>query len=472
MKKLIFALFAVSIWFDSSPAKQITGEGFGATRKEAKEESLADLIQNIQVEVKSEFSSTKTVKTRSYEETRNKVINLKSDLPVLGVTYALREEVDGFLSRAILDYSAVNLYESSLKNTREMIERDMRVLKGLKSNSEKEAILREVLAGLDQYYKYRIVAQFLGSESIPEIDITRAEIKARISRLSEKADTLDFGARTAAGAFREKNIYIFPPATENSREITEFASAVKDRLSAHMDTAISPKIADYYLMGRYRELEDGIELTCHLLDKQYNTVRTSVVSYLPAAYKEYETRPKTIDFDKLLNTGVVASKDLRPAISTSMGTRDLLFKKGETFSLLAKMNRPGYFYLVVHVLKAAEEYSYIIDLQEGGGNRKFVYFVNADDVNKWVELGEFEVVPPYGVETVQMMASTRDLVDKIPQTHYDIKTRLFKIGNDPSSAVLRTRGLIRKERLNKEEGTSATKACFAEANLLLTTIEK
>lgn len=472
MNKLIFILFLVFFWCDTSPAKQITGEGFGATRKEAKEESLADLTQNIQVEVKSEFSSIKTVKTRSFEETRNKVINLKSDLPILGVTYNLREEVDGFLARAILDYVAVTLYENSLKNTREMIEKNIRVLANLKSNAEKEGILKETLAELDQYYKYRIVAQFLGSENIPEIDLTKAEIKARISRLLQKADTLDFGARIAAAEFNEKNIYIFPPTTKDSREITEFASAVKDRLSVHMDTVISPKIADYFLTGRYQALDGGLELTYHLLDKGYNTVRTSVVSFLPAAYGKYETRPKTVDFDKLLKTGIVVSKDLRPAISTSMGTRDLLFKKGETFRLLAKMNTPGYFYLVVHTLKTAAKYSYAVDLQEGAGDRKFVYYINADDVNKWVELGEFEVVPPYGVETVQMMASTGDLMDKIPPTHYDIKTRLYKIGNDPSSAVLLTRGIIRKERLKNEEGTSDPKAYFAEANLVLTTIEK
>ena len=62
MKRImILTIVVILTCFSNSSAMQITGEGYGENQNEARKEALADLSQRIQVEVKSEFSSTESV---------------------------------------------------------------------------------------------------------------------------------------------------------------------------------------------------------------------------------------------------------------------------------------------------------------------------------------------------------------------------------------------------------------------------
>ena len=467
MKKLIFVFIVLFLCGNVCLANEITGKGYGKTEDNAKKEALADLSQNIYVEVNSEFSSIETVVNDAFEELKNRVINLKSDLPVLGATYEVMTLREEFFVEAGLSYNSVVLYEAELKNVKKQIDRNLQNLKKKIPNAEKEVLLKGILTNLAQYDRFRIVAQFMQSKNIPDVEITEEEIKNQLNRVLQKADTLDRGLEKIARGIKKKKIYIYPPTTRNSSEITEFASAVKARLSALVNTVASPENAHYYLSGEYQILKNGIELTYHLLDTGRNTVHTVMATFLPAAYKGYDIEPKTTDFDKLLKTGVVISGDLRVDVATSKGKRDLVFYKGERLKMLVKMNRPGYFYVVVHNLKKNEKYSYLIDYYEGKDDRRFIYHVSADEANKWIELGEFDVVPPFGVETLQIIASSEDLINKVPKNNFDYKTELYKIGNNPYESVGMTRGLIRKERKDKH----GKNVSFAEATLVFTTLK-
>jgi hypothetical protein len=115
------------------------------------------------------------------------------------------------------------------------------------------------------------------------------------------------------------------------------------------------------------------------------------------------------------------------------------------------------------VLKEHRRYSYLLELQEAERNRKFVYYVNADDANKWISLGEFDVVKPFGVESLQVIASTVDPVDELPSYRYDPKTGLYISFREPKEGVLKARAL--RKKMSEEAQT-------AEAVLMLTTMEK
>ena len=76
------------------------------------------------------------------------------------------------------------------------------------------------------------MAILLGSKNIPEIDITEVEIKNQLKKLKEKVDDLDMAARLIAEPIADRDrIYIYPPTTRDSHEITQFADGVKRRLS-------------------------------------------------------------------------------------------------------------------------------------------------------------------------------------------------------------------------------------------------
>lgn len=471
--KRIFALLLIGSLFivQNAFAQRVSGTGFGKTLDEAKKEALADLSQNIRVEVNSEFSSVQTQKNRSLDELKTKIIHLKSDLPILGAQFSSLTSQEGFMVDAILSDSSTGLYAKELQQTVDLISLNLKNSEKNIGNAAKVNLLQGILTQIDQYYKMRIVAQFLKCNPIPDIPVTSDDIASRLSTLETKADTLDFGIGILARIFDKKTVFIYPPTAEQSSEVTQFGRAVKDHLAKVIKTTTQPDKADVIVIGSYKLLKDGLELTCRLIDANNNTLKTGVVFFLPSAYAGYTVKPVSLDFEKLVQEGYVIPGDFRVDIKSEKGKRDLLYTRGDTMKLLVKMNKPGYFYLVSHNIKEKDTYSYIINYTDEPGDRKFVYYVNGDAVNKWLELGDFDVVPPFGVETLQMVASTDDLVNRVPKNYFDSKTGLYTIGTSggkdrglpvaskPGQALAATRGLVMKK-----------KSASAEAVLMFTSM--
>jgi hypothetical protein len=159
MRSTPFTLIALVIWCQIACAQPITGMGYGKTKHEAKQEALADLSQNIQVDIKSEFSSMKTVRGDDFNEKRSNSINLKSNLPLLGVKFDITDFKDKYFVEAKLEYNTLILYEKELRNIKKSINRNLAIEKKAQSNSEKASILEAILTDLDQFNKYRIVAK-------------------------------------------------------------------------------------------------------------------------------------------------------------------------------------------------------------------------------------------------------------------------------------------------------------------------
>lgn len=466
MKKIIFLFLSVFfvLTTTSFAGKTIAGHGFGKTEKAAKSEALADLSQSIFVNIRSEFTDRTLVEGRGVKKRSEKILNMESDLPILGAKFTVFPQSDGYDVNAVLKDDSLVIYERELNNLLNDIKKNLLAVKKSSSASEKSRLLKSTYAKLTQFIKYRTVAQFFNSKNVPELKTTKSEVRNMIKKIESKADTLKFGLKRLSRDFKIKSVYIHPPSTRNSSEITQFASVVKDILSSYIPSKNSKREADFYLVGEYKILKDGIDLTYTLMDKENNTLKTSVVTFLPIAYRNYEYKPKTVNFAKLIKTGLVVSSDFRTDIITSAGRKNLLFKKGNTLKLMVKMTKPGYFYLLVHSFKKDGKYSYLINFDDSRGNRKFIKYVNPDDVNKWIILGEFEVVPPFGVETMQMIASTTDLVDKVPVNHLDPSTQLYKLGGKPINNVTLTRGLMLKP-------TGGKKALSAESVLTFTTMK-
>jgi len=471
MKKLallLLPMLLLLLWTPPLFARDYTGTGICPTRSEARKEALADLSQAIHVEVVSEFSSVVTQTATTTDALNTKHLDISSRLPLFGVTLSVAPSGSEFKATAHLSPEALPLYTKELPVVRRKIAKALAKTDNARTHAEKIALLQEALTRLDRFQRLSLVARLLGGTVSAPPDITEGEIKTRIGQLEKKADSLDEGLKRMAKHFTEKGIYIFPPTTGSSREITPFASAVKDHLAVYVNTSASPASAACTLTGEYTVLDGGVELTCRLMDREQNTLRTAMAWFLPGATQGYRTQPETLDFEKLIASGMVVSSDFAVDIKTADGRSDLLYKPGETITLLIKMNRPGYFYLMSHAFKGAP-YTYLVELSDAPGNRKFVSYIGPDEAGKWVTLGDFEAVPPFGVETVQVYAATRDLEERVPHTFPDPATDLYKVGSPekegsrPSEAVVTTRGLMRK----KNKGSAQ-----AEASLTITTLAR
>lgn len=448
-------------------SRTLTGEGYGKTDKEAKKEALADLSSAIQAEVQSEFKSIVTVFGKGGEDVdkvSRKIINVKSELPILGAEFTvIPVKKESFASAVIDSRKVLKLYMEKLKDIRRESVSLLEVLEKAESNSSQHASLVDLLTAINRYDKYKTVAILLGSGKIEPLPIAEAEVRERLRRIEKSVDSIDLATKIIAKGIEQKGIYIYPPKTGESNEITQFASIVSDKLAGYLKTVRLPDTADYFMTGNYEITDKGIDLTYHLSDMDFHTIKSRSVRLDSRSYAEYEVRPKTISFDKLLHKGYVVSSDFRIDVSTNSGRESLLFKDGDEIELFIKINSPGYFYLVGHVNKEKDRYSYLLGLQEGEGGRKFVSYVNADDANRWISLGTFEAVAPFGVESLQIIASSADLVDKLPSYEYDRNDGLYIISKNPESAVMQMRAL--KKKISKKEKT-------AEAVLMFTTMKK
>lgn len=326
-------------------------------------------------------------------------------------------------------------------------------------------MLKNIMTDLTQFNKFKIVALFLDSKKIPEVKITEIEIKNKIFETSQNIDTIDLGAKKISENIKIKNIFIHPPKTRDSKEITQFASVIKDNLSKYLNTVTDPTKANYYLKGTYDILKNGIDLTYQLLDRDFNIINTYMVKLTPKAYENYDYEPKNLDFTKILEQGLVITNDFKIDIRTNYGKDDLIFKEGEEVEIFVKMNRPGYFYCVGHVNKKEEKYSYLLEINpDSQANRKFIFLMNDDDVNKWVSIGSFEISKPFGLESLQFIASKQDLVNSVPYNIYDNSLGYYILSSEPEKNVVVTRGLKPKKTSKEELG--------AENILLFTTIKK
>jgi hypothetical protein len=71
-------------------------------------------------------------------------------------------------------------------------------------------------------------------------------------------------------------------------------------------------------------------------------------------------------------------------------------------------------------------------------------FINADDANHWISLGTFTVEEPFGVESLQIIASNKKITT-LPKTKYDEDSGYYIISKNINKTLMATRGLKKKK---------------------------
>jgi len=466
---LVMAMFLVKLF-----SLEITGIGISDTEDGAKKAALQDLSLRIEADVQTEvIDKIEELKTNGItvsDEYTKSVVNIKSEIPLYG--YILNSYKKGkfwYCDAKLSTSSSLNIYSEKLKEAKNEIDKNLSLLKTASGNRLKIDLASKNLTYIKQFYKLKTVVLSLGGKEFPEISTTEEEMRSIIMSLEGKADDIQTAVKMISDRIKDKKgIYVFPPTPRDSHEITQFAGALKYSIENAINAAPSPDTSTYYLKGKYeilKEGKEGIDLVYSLVDKNSNNIDSFFIRLAPSSFQEYEIFPKTTSFDKLLHEGLVVSNDFKIDINTNRGKNDLLFSRGETVKLLFKLNRAGYYYIVGHVVKDDEKYSYLLDVNDADGASKFVSFINQDDANKWIEIGEFSVEPPFGVESLQIIASNKDLKNGIPNYKYDDELGYYFISKDPEKGAMMTRGL---KKVDSEKNKSLT----SEAVLFMTTMDK
>lgn len=104
----------------------------------------------------------------------------------------------------------------------------------------------------------------------------------------------------------------------------------------------------------------------------------------------------------------------------------------------------GYIYLVGYTQTTDGKMSYLLELSEGVGDSKFIKFINADDASRWISLGAFTISAPFGIESLQVIASNKK-IRSLPTTKYDEESGYYIISTNIKKALKKTRGLRPKK---------------------------
>lgn len=467
MKKIVALSLAVVSVF----AFSVKGIGYGETKKDSKKEALADLSSSISTEVKSYYKKVNEKSGQGVVTMGEKRVETFSHLPLIGVEFGIYKKGEEYVTEAIIDsYRTLAMYESRLKDLQKSIKKNYAYLKTEKlSKIRQMEVLDSLLKEVSTFERYKVVAKFFGSGENDTIEVTEAEIKEKLLGLQTSADSLRFASKVLTRDLDQKNIFVYPVTTKESREVTQFSSVLRDEAARLVDSTKNVKNADYVLTGNYDILKNSIIVTYTLLDKTFKEVKTNMIEITKPAYEKLNFQPTVLSFDKLLNNNMIVSSKFNVQINTNKGNENLLFKKGEIINLYAKMNQVGYFYLVGHTLHKNKKYSYLVELNEASGNQKFIRYVDGDEINRWIDLGEFEVGAPFGVESLQMIASTKNLVNAVPSYDFSSAYELYLLSSSDKAPLMPEASLQSVRAIMKKKNKKAQKA---EAVLLFTTMEK
>lgn len=458
--KLKTIILACGLLLPYTISADISGIGFAQTNKEAKKEALSDLSQVIKSEVRTSFES---ISTDAGSKAKSN-IKISSNLPILGADFTFIDRALEVEANVKLTPSKVNkLYTKKLQNLNKEIDSLLKELKVSKSSTLKLKLYEDIFSLLNEYDRYESVAIILDANLVKRPAITKAKIKVQLAKLTSNIDSINMASTVLADSFKNKKIFVYPPLLQNNTTVAQFGSVLQKELKSKLNSTSTPKTSLYLLVGEYTLTKNAMVLNYELLSTKTNeVVKSKTISINPLAYKNLITKPKGIDFDSLLNSGIVSSNSLKVSLNSNRGSENLLFNKGEEVELFVKLNKMGYYYIVGYTQTKNTKQSYLLELSEGHGNSKFVNFINADDANRWMSLGAFTIEPPFGIESIQVIASNKKITS-LPHTQYDENSGYYLISKDIKKALVKTRGL--KKKVSK-------KAQMSEDVMSFTTVMK
>jgi hypothetical protein len=443
------------------PYVKIKEIGYGATVNEARRDALENLVSSIQINV------LKLVKlcTNDFGDCGSVVkVNTQSELPIMGAHYQRLNSAQNnekFLVW-IDSKSSLPIYVRDLDRLSSQITKALGILETLKPASQRYRVIDELLGLILQYDKKQIVANALGAYTKEEsFNVSVSKLKEELKQLEKKASSLGFAAKVLIKNISAESIFVQAAHVKNTKEVTPFAYAIKEYVSAYLDTVSVKHAGKYTMQGEYEILENGdIFLSYQLIDLNYKVINRNSIVIAKAAHHSFRSKPDALEFETVFHSNVSLNNEFRAELKTQDGTDSLYYKIGERIKLFVRLNKPGYYYIIGHITQTDDALSYLLELNEGDGNEKFIRYISPEQANHYVEIASFDVIPPHGVEHLQLMASAQK-IKKLPNYRYD---KGYYVIDGSKGRVVQTVRLVRGLGLHKEKN-----ALISESMLTYTT---
>ena len=301
------------------------------------------------------------------------------------------------------------------------------------------------------------VYQLLAPEApIQTIAVTPVEIEDALLKLQQNPDSLAaLAANMGIKYLGYERIFVRPFTQHNELAITPFAQALQAEITGRVDAISDKNYAFYELVGHYQHTETGIQISAQLINvtrEGLSEIAAASSHHIQTQFvSQFQSAPVQPSFDRVLTRDTLTSAELEVKLRTNKGNRDLLFNQGETVVLQIKANRPVFYHLVGHSSNQEQQISYLLDLSNAKGLDKFVQNIDQPQVNRWQTIGEFVVHPPFGIESLQLIAYEDKTRLSLPQINFS--GDYYQIEGSSQSVVQKTRGLVRKSRANTAQQT-------------------
>jgi len=459
----LFCLISLCTFSGLCFSADFYGQAIHKNQIAAKEQAIADLQQNIYVNVESVSESYQTNTGIDMFSAKS---TLSSSLPILGHKTDCYKKSEYFqCDSSLKTHQSSSLYISAIQEKQKIIDNTWHKTKNISSAHTKYDELTTLLRLIHEVQQLTLVLKMLSPEAIipasPTITVT---IKEELSNLEKTADSLSMATLLLTKNITQRNILIKPFLPYLSYDITPFSSALLTQLSSKVYSTNNESDALYTLIGKYRINKSILQIESQLINKKGEVINAAVVNLDKTLFNVDEYTPQNSNFEQMLLNGKIINQDFKVKITSNKGSRNLLFNNSESVSLMVKVNKPSYFYITGHMDNEKGKISYLLELNNSSTNERFIQYLGYDEVNRWVLLGEFEVKPPFGQESLQLIASTTKSLDLIPNTQYD--GTYYRLQNSTKQAVTKTRGLVMKKTKMKK-----TNFEVAEAVLILKTVK-
>jgi len=427
-----------------------TGEGYGKTAEIARQNALIELSQNLYVEVQSEVSSIARSDGSLQGESRS---HIRSNLPILGAKISITKGADGFRSEAQLDAKLVRpIYLAELKRLKSLIKSADQELNNVQNSAFQLDSLNRILTENDQFQKLNAVSILLGNQEVIPHPVNILKIKNTIQNYSTQIPTLSALAKIIATQFNQYSLADITILPVRSKSPTQLSRVLKGQIKEKWSSK-GQKPANLHIT--YEEINDSLNFYTSISQPEsLRTIKSYNFSLIKSGYKHLGYQPKTLDFQSLLHDGLVIQNTFQSYLNTDLGDNALEVSIGDTMRVFVKLSKAGYYYVINY---SANGKAYLLELSDAIGNRKFVQYVSADDANKWISLGEFEIAPPLGTESLHLISSTQDLAQHLPTVYFNPDLELWESKVDPKTTINQVR-------------TTANIQSFAEDTLTFTSL--
>ena len=489
VRSCIAILGSAAISIQASAAVLAVGQGYSSSPESARAAARNDLALRLQrrAELRIEgFPGKSAASVR-------RAIAGGRELPMIGIELAgTGARTGGVLYEARLTDASLAAYEREAARLAERL----RALETTRLAAQKSAEgFADWYARIDQYRRVSAVLGLFVPAVHAEIELDEAALSIRAAKALSPVGGPQDVARLVKRDLDRANIAevrVIAPVRADTSEVTAFSASIADGLRGELGAAAPDRTAAHTLDGRYARIDERLLLMLYLMDASFNTQRAFVFVLPAEAERSFRAPPAARAFAATLNRGLVrvelkdggmaappspggAGNSIEVSVRMGRGNRGLYYRPGDRDRLLVKLDRPGYYYIVGHVVKENTRLSYLMEIGKPGATDRFVRRVGTNDTHRWLTVGEFTVEAPVGLEAVQVFATSGPPQRILPAARFDRARNLHLIGTDPVDSVKRTRGLVLVDVPDprKDSGGKAEPARFAvgEAVLQFSTLQ-